>query len=55
MLREEFKNGYCTDEFNTEECVWDGDDCCGSDVKTVDSDGNPTGDNAPIYDFPKET
>ena len=21
----------------------------------VDSDGNPTGDNAPIYDFPKET
>ena len=25
-------NGVCNDESNTEECKWDGGDCCGDDV-----------------------
>ena len=36
------QNEQCNDYFNSKECSWDGDDCCGSNVKTVDSDGNPT-------------
>ena len=31
--------GYCQDEFNTEECNWDGGDCCGDNVKTLDNNG----------------
>ena len=25
-------NGYCNDEYNNEECDWDGGDCCGDNV-----------------------
>ena len=25
-------NGYCNDASNTEECNWDGGDCCGDEV-----------------------
>ena len=26
------ENGFCNDETNTEECIYDGGDCCGSDI-----------------------
>ena len=27
-------DGYCDDDFNIEECNWDGGDCCGDNVNT---------------------
>ena len=28
-------DGICDDDFNNEECDWDGGDCCGDDVNTI--------------------
>ena len=28
------ENGFCNDETNLEECIYDGGDCCGSDINT---------------------
>ena len=28
-------NGICNDEFNIEECGWDGGDCCGNEIITT--------------------
>ena len=33
---EQMSNGICNDETNTEECKWDGGDCCGNDVDMTD-------------------
>ena len=42
LIKHYIANRECNDETNTEECAWDGGDCCGDIVNTVDMDGNPT-------------
>ena len=35
-------DGHCDDENNNEECDWDGGDCCGDNVKTINSNDEIT-------------
>ena len=45
-------NGYCNDESNNPECVYDGGDCCGSCMNTDHcSECACRDENAPILDL----
>ena len=38
----QISNGFCNDVNNNEKCKWDGGDCCGDNVRSVNYDGEIT-------------